>query len=214
MNTVENRFIAIICIIYTVGLLGFIIPSLNPLFLKLTPLNIMGAFVIAWVFHKKWEAKFVMLIITAGILGFFIEYAGVKTGVIFGSYTYGKTLGTGWQGIPYLIGLNWAALVFFTGALVSGRINNPWLGALAAAVLMTVYDFFLEPVAMRYDFWSWKHGIIPIKNYIAWFIISFGMHLLINSNVKPAKNRMAAAMYFIQLGFFILLFVWVKLIGN
>lgn len=214
MNTVENRFIAIICIIYTVGLLGFIIPSLNPLFLKLTPLNIMGAFVIAWVFHKKWEAKFVMLIITAGILGFFIEYAGVKTGVIFGSYTYGKTLGTGWQGIPYLIGLNWAALVFFTGALVSGRINNPWLGALAAAILMTVYDFFLEPVAMRYDFWSWKHDIIPMKNYIAWFIISFGMHLLINSNVKLAKNRMAAAMYFIQLGFFILLFVWVKLIEN
>jgi len=53
-----------------------------------------------------------------------------------------------------------------------------------------------------------------LKNYIAWFMISFGMHGLINSNVKPAKNRMAAAMYLIQLGFFILLFVWIKLIGD
>lgn len=78
---------------------------------------------------------------------------------------------------------------------------------------MTTYDFFMEPVAMRYDFWQWKNGIIPLKNYIAWFVISFGMHLLVNSNVKPAKNRMASAMYLIQLGFFILLFVWVKLIG-
>ena len=42
MNTVENRFIAIICIIYSVGVLGFLIPSLNPLFLKLTPFNLIG----------------------------------------------------------------------------------------------------------------------------------------------------------------------------
>jgi len=214
MNTVENRFIAIICIVYAVGVMGFLIPSFNPLFLKLTPWNILGAFVIAWVFHKKWEAKYILLILTAGVLGFFIEYAGVKTGAIFGNYSYGKTLGMGWQGIPYLIGLNWAALIFFTGSLLSGRITNPWISAAAGAVLMTVYDFFMEPVAMRYDFWHWHSNNIPLKNYIAWFVISLGMHLLINTNTKPAKNRVASAMYFIQLGFFVLLYVWIKLFAN
>jgi len=194
--------------------MGFLIPSFNPLFLKLTPWNILGAFVIAWVFHKKWEAKYILLILTAGVLGFFIEYAGVKTGAIFGNYSYGKTLGMGWQGIPYLIGLNWAALIFFTGSLLSGRITNPWISAAAGAVLMTVYDFFMEPVAMRYDFWHWHSNNIPLKNYIAWFVISLGMHLLINTNTKPAKNRVASAMYFIQLGFFVLLYVWIKLFAN
>lgn len=212
MNQVENRFIVLISIIYLVGIVGFLIPSLNPMFIWLTPWNIIGAFIISWVFHKKWEAKHVMLILTIGVLGFFIEYAGVKTGAIFGSYYYGKTLGKGWSGVPYLIGLNWAAMIFYTSSLLAGRVQNPWGAAFLGAMLMTVYDFFLEPVAMKYDFWQWGYYGIPLKNYIAWFAISFGMHALLNLNVKPAKNKLAGSMYLIQLGFFLILYVWVKLI--
>ncbi|MEK0440911.1 MAG: hypothetical protein RLZZ504_1827 [Bacteroidota bacterium] len=211
MNNVENRFITLIAIIYCVGIAGFIIPSLNPTFIWLTPYNIIAAFIFAWIFHKKWEAKHVALIITVGVLGFFLEYAGVTTGKIFGSYHYGKTLGRGWQGVPYLIGLNWAALVFFTSSLLAGRFSNPYGASFLGASLMTLYDFFLEPVAMRYDFWHWHRGIVPVQNYIAWFIAAFLFQLLLHLNTKPQRNKMAGAMYLIQLGFFLILYVWIRI---
>lgn len=212
MQTVENRFIAVIAIIYAVGVAGFIIPSLNPLFIWLTPFNILGTFIIAWIFHKKWEINHFLMIAVIGLIGFFIELAGVKTQAIFGSYYYGATLGKKWQSVPYLIGLNWAAMVFYTSSLLAGRIKNNLGTAFLGASIMTIYDYFLEPVAMRYNFWHWKSSIIPLQNYIAWFVVSFIMHLILNTASKPIKNKMASALLFIQLGFFLILHIYIRLV--
>lgn len=211
MHTVENRFIAVVAIIYAVGVLGFMIPALNPIFIKLTPANLIGSFIVAWIFHKKWEFPHIITLVLIGIMGFFVELLGVKTGLIFGNYHYGATFGPKWQGTPYLIGLNWMALIFFTSSLLSGVIKNTTLKSLAGGALMTLYDFFLEPVAMRFDFWTWKNGIIPLQNYAAWFILATSFHLLLHVVSKPIKNRMATALFFIQLGFFIALYILIKL---
>lgn len=211
MQTVENRFIAVISIIYVVGILGFLVPALNPIFIKLTPINLIASFAVAWIFHTKWEISHVTTLLLIGIMGFFIELLGVKTGLIFGNYYYGNTFGPKWQSVPYLIGLNWAAMVFYTSSFLAPRIKNNVARALAGGALMTVYDFFLEPVAMRFDFWHWKNGIIPLQNYAAWFVFATLFHLLLNSTSKPAKNRMAATLFFIQGGFFIVLYVFIRL---
>jgi putative membrane protein len=211
MQTVENRFIAVIAVIYAVGIAGFMIPSLNALFMWLTPINILATFVIAWIFHKKWEFNHVLMILIIGIIGFFIELAGVKTQAIFGSYLYGKTLGAKWQGVPYLIGVNWAAMIFYTSSLLAGRIKNNLGVAFLGALIMTIYDYFLEPVAVKYDFWHWKNGIIPLQNYFVWFIVAFVMHLILNAACKPIKNRMATALLFIQMAFFLILHIYIRL---
>lgn len=207
MQTVENRFIWVVSIIYIVGIAGFLIPDLNYLFLKLTPWNLIATFVVAWIFHKKWELTHALTIFGLGIAGFFIEFIGVKTGVIFGTYTYGNTLGAKWQGTPYLIGLNWAALIFYTSSIFAGSVKSNIGRSILGASTMTAYDFFMEPVAMKYDFWSWQHGIIPIQNYIAWFLIAFIFHLILNAIAKPVRNRMAASLFYIQIGFFLVLFL-------
>ncbi len=211
MQTVENRFIAVIAIIYAVGIIGFMVPSLNSLFIWLTPVNIVGTFVVAWIFHKKWEFNHLLMIAVIGIMGFFVEMAGIKTQAIFGSYFYGNTLGSKWQGVPFLIGLNWAALVFYTSSLLAGRIKSNLGVSFVAAALMTIYDYFLEPVAMKYDFWHWNTKHIPLQNYIAWFIVAFIMHLMLNAACKPIKNKMAASLLFIQMGFFLILHIYVRL---
>ncbi len=208
MQTVENRFIWVVSIIYIVGIAGFIIPDLNPLFLKLTPWNLIAAFVIAWIFHKKWDFSHALTILILGVAGFFIEFIGVKTGAIFGSYSYGNTLGLKWQGTPYLIGLNWAALIFYTSSIFAGSVKSNLGRSLLGASIMTIYDFFMEPMAMRYDFWTWKNGIIPIQNYIAWFLIALIFHLILNAIAKPIRNRMAASLFYIQFGFFLILFLY------
>lgn len=211
MQTVENRFITAIAIIYAVGIIGFMVQSLNALFIWLTPVNIIGTFIIAWIFHKKWEFNHLLMIAIIGIMGFFIELAGIKTQAIFGSYFYGKTLGSKWQGVPFLIGLNWAAMVFYTSSLLAGRIKNNLGVSFVSAAIMTIYDYFLEPVAVKYDFWHWKNGIIPIQNYIAWFFVAFIMHLMLNTACKPIKNKMASSLLFIQMGFFLILHIYVRL---
>ena len=210
MNRVENRFIAAICLIYAIGLAGFIIPAARPLFMWLTPYNIAGAFAVAWLFHPKWTLAHVATLLAIGLLGFGVEVLGVQTGAIFGSYYYGKTLGQGWNQVPYLIGLNWAAMVFYTSSLLAGRSQNNFLLSLGGASMMTLYDFFLEPVAVRFDFWHWR-GPIPMQNYIAWFALSFVFLFLLFSSSKPSHNRVAGTIYFIQLGFFMALFAWMKL---
>lgn len=211
MNTIENRFIALVSIVYGVGIAGFMIPSLHSTFLWITPYTILASFIFAWIFHKKWEFKHMTIVSMIGIIGFFIEYAGVKTGSIFGTYTYGKTLGNGFQGVPYLIGINWAALVFFTSSILAGRIQNPYGASIVGASMMTVYDFFLEPVAIKLDFWIWKDGIVPFQNYIAWFIAAFLLQLLLQLSCKPIRNKMAGAMFLIQLSFFLILYVWIQI---
>lgn len=211
MQTVENRFIAVIAIIYAVGIIGFVVPSLNSLFIWLTPVNIVGTFVVAWIFHKKWEFNHLLMIAVIGVMGFFVEMAGIKTQAIFGSYYYGNTLGTKWQGVPFLIGLNWAALVFYTSSLLAGRIKSNLGVSFLAAAIMTIYDYFLEPVAVKYDFWHWNTKHIPLQNYIAWFLVAFIMHLMLNAACKPIKNKMAASLLFIQMGFFLILHIYVRL---
>jgi len=210
MQKIENRVIAVVGIIYLVGIIGFLIPDLKPLFIDLTPLNILGSFVVAWIFHKKWEISHVVALAAIGIMGFFIEMLGVQTGLLFGSYHYGSTLGPDWQGIPYLIGVNWAALVFFTSSILAPRVKSTLLRSLLGAALMTLYDFFMEPVAMAYDFWHWKNSIIPMQNYFAWFVFAFLFHLLLNSVIKPAKNRIASSLFAIQGVFFLVLYIFIQ----
>lgn len=211
MQTLENRFIAILAIIYTVGIIGFSIPSLNPLFLKLTPYNLIISFLLALVFSKKWSFPEISILLIIGILGFFVELAGVQTKLIFGDYSYGQTFGAKWLDVPYLIGLNWAAMIYYSSNILVGRVKNPWIAAGIGALLMTIYDFFLEPVAMKYDFWDWKSHSVPFQNYIAWFVIALIFHRLYNYMAKPTKNKIASSLYVIQLLFFVGLYILIQL---
>jgi putative membrane protein len=139
------------------------------------------------------------------LAGFLVEVVGIKTGLIFGTYAYGEGLGIKWLDVPLMIGVNWGVLVFGTAALVQHFKLARWLKAALAATLMVSYDVLLEPVAVRFDFWSWAGGTIPIQNYLAWWIIAFGMLLGAFYLVKNLRNRLAIYIIGIQTLFFILL---------
>lgn len=205
MKKTEFRILIIMLIIHFVGIAGLMSDELRPMTLKTTPLVILIGFLVALSLQPNLTFKLILLICTIGVAGFFIEYAGVQTGWIFGQYAYGKTLGYGHWGIPYIIGVNWAALVFYTAQIRFKKVKGILLPAVLSASLMTVFDFVLEPNAMRYDFWQWDGGVIPLQNYFSWFLISLVFHLLLNLSklqVKPAFGRWIFA---IQFGFFGLL---------
>jgi putative membrane protein len=75
----------------------------------------------------------------------------------------------------------------------------------AGALLMVIYDILLEPVAIRLDMWSWETVTPPLQNYIAWFIISFPLVMLLGRYTKNSSNPLNTIVLVCQLLFFALL---------
>ena len=44
--------------------------------------------------------------------------------------------------------------------------------SILAGLLCTLMDFVIEPIAIKYDFWSWEGNEIPLFNYLTWFVFS------------------------------------------
>lgn len=194
--------LGILIIVYAVGLIGLNTSS-SAWFLRATPITLaLSAAALLWN-HKGWNLSFAIVIAACLLVGFFVEVAGVATGVIFGEYYYGDTLGPTLFEVPVMIAVNWLVLVYCTGSIVA---PNRWpvvIKAAVSAALMTGLDVLIEPVAIKLDFWHWGFmEEIPMQNYLAWFIISFVLHLLYHFLKFDKQNKLGFAIFVIQIIFF------------
>jgi len=175
----------------------------RPLFEMLVPFNLFLTAVVLFLHHQDWSKHFILFSLCAGIGGFLLEVAGVYTRVIFGNYQYEYALGPKLWGVPLTIALNWWVLVYVSGIIAAKTQLRTLPKALIGASLMTFLDFWIEPVAMRYHFWNWEGGIIPLQNYAVWFAASFVLLYLFFSLPFSKYNRMAVWVYLAQLTFFV-----------
>jgi putative membrane protein len=187
------------------GIIGLQHPVSKPLFQQLIAFNLLVTAAIVFYFHADFNRNFILFSIITLLTGFFIEVIGVATGVIFGSYTYGGTLGLKWLNVPLLIGLNWLVLIYCTNVIASKLPFTWWVKALAGACLMVGLDFFIEPMAMQYDMWAWHENRVPFQNYVGWFVASLVLSALFQLFSFSKKNRVAMFVYLIQLIFFMAL---------
>jgi putative membrane protein len=198
--------IVLLLIVYTVGLTGFwgFLPLEN--FERLTPYNLLFATLLLLSHHTEWNVRNVMFFLIVFLLGFFIEVAGVHSRLIFGSYSYGKTLGIQLFDVPLIIGINWLLLVYAASAVAAQFSLSVVCKIIVASALMVVLDFFIEPFAIAYDLWVWNGKEIPLQNYIGWTICALIMQTLLFAFRIDTKNIVAVWLYFIQLFFFLLLY--------
>lgn len=159
------------------------------------------------LFHEKNldnnKSKFFLFIFASG---FALELIGVSTGKIFGSYYYGNALGFSLKYVPVIIGVNWL-VVSWTASGIIERLNlkNDLLFALLSSLLMVALDALIEPIAAKLDFWYFINNLAPLRNYIAWFIISFFFQLLYRNMPIKVENKISSFIYLIQVIFFIFL---------
>src|SRR5689334_18617529 len=102
-NKKSHRAIWIALVIHLVGLLGILFVN-RYRFIVLTPINllIMAGLLLQTRFDKNyWLHIFFVVCWLAGMAS---EIVGVKTGLLFGDYRYGKWLGPGFADVPLLIG--------------------------------------------------------------------------------------------------------------
>jgi putative membrane protein len=188
-----------------VGIAGLMWQNTRATLIPMSPWIILISFLITISFHRPFSPKLILLLAGVGVCGFFVEYAGVTTGWIFGHYQYGKSLGPAWHGVPFIIGITWCSLTYYTAQFKPGKTSNILLISTYSALLMTVYDLLLEPTAIKFDFWHWKNNTIPMQNYIAWFVIAFLFQLVLRRSGVPWKNKFAGSVFIIQLVFFAVL---------
>jgi putative membrane protein len=177
---------------------------LYSLALDFVPINLILTSLIVVKFQKEFTGRFWTFCIIAILSGFFVEMAGVNTGLIFGHYQYGDVLGPGILGTPWIIGLNWFLLSYCIICLLDFFIWPAWVKFFLATALMVGLDYLMEPVAMRLGFWSWEGGNIPVQNYVGWAALSALIFLQPYLNSFQRRNRVAAAAFLIQVLFFLL----------
>lgn len=199
----------IVGLLHVVGIIGLLSPF-QEYFRLLTPLNLLTSGFILWVNHREQNREIFWYSIFIVVLGFLVEYIGVRFGIIFGSYAYGATLGPKIFNVPIIIGLNWLLVMYCIASLTDSLKIPTIVKIIAGASLAVAVDWLIEPVAMHFDFWTWKGGMVPFQNYVGWFFTSIIMQSAYHLIKVKAENKLALPFYFAQLFFFLILNIAIR----
>ena len=216
----------LVLLFHVCGAIGILFTPYKSWFIHNTPLNLLLMALLLIITQKQKNLAFLLFLIITYIAGFTVEWVGVNSGILFGHYQYGKVLGTQYYGVPLLIGFNWFIIIYCTG-VISSKLSgwsNQKLAAMQTkvkpamqlfsfvtdgALLATLFDFIIEPVAVKLGYWQWlDNGVIPFYNYACWFFISIILLTLFKLLPFHKNNRLAVHLFIVQLLFFLLLRVF------
>jgi putative membrane protein len=197
----------ILVVVHLTGLIG-LHSQYHDFFLSLTPLNLILSTTLLLLNHKDFNRSFIIFILVVGYCGYLVEVVGVRTGWIFGHYWYEETLGWSLLYVPAIISLNWFILVYSAG-IISNKVRvNIFIKCVIGALLLVILDMLIEQSAHKYHFWAWLDGIIPLRNYIGWFLVSFIFLFIFHKMNFNKQNKLAPVLFVTQLVFFTLLYFW------
>jgi putative membrane protein len=204
----EKSVIILLILIFAVGIIGHTVSLTRGIMLSLTPFTLIITSLAVFVtFFNRVNKNFFYWFLLTFALTFILEAIGVKTGLIFGNYTYGNVLGPQLLGVPVLIGINWALIILGATIISANLSKNKILLPLFAGLFAVTFDLVLEPVAIGLNYWNWEGGNIPLQNYVAWFVIGTFSAVLFTL-MKVRINDNVPKYYFImQFLFFIALYL-------
>ncbi|RZK16634.1 MAG: carotenoid biosynthesis protein [Hymenobacter sp.] len=199
----------LVLLFHLTGFVGLAFSQDKAFYLTYTPLTLLLTAGLLGAFQPERNWAFWLFVMQTFLLGFMAEFFGVHTGAIFGSYSYGATLGLKYVEVPWLIGLNWVVITYCAGILASYLPLSGLLRVLVGAALMVGFDLCLEPVAGRYDFWHWTGNVtgnmIPLRNFRDWFLLSVVLQFLFVRGAFAKRNPLVPLVYLVQLLFFFVL---------
>ncbi|HEX3006005.1 MAG TPA: carotenoid biosynthesis protein [Bacteroidales bacterium] len=207
----ERKFKYFVVSFYIVGLAGLLTPRTSHFFIELIPYTLLFNFFLLLYFHRE-KANFKTLIVFSTILflGLAIEMVGVNTGIIFGRYEYGGSLGTKVYNTPVIIGMNWLLLTYLAASIFETIRASVYIKILLASTVMLIYDVVLEQVAPRLGMWTWQDNIVPLQNYVTWFVLAAGFQILIKVFKVRTVNPLSGVILWAQFLFFVVLFLFLR----
>jgi len=170
----EKRIIASIAFFFLVGIILHLVPALSFIPMAITDFFLFVVNLIVFIYVLKLNSRgtFLILFLASWIFTFLSEAAGVHTGKIFGMYQYGSALKVQLLNVPLIIPFNWVMLVLGMTSIIQSLRTPSFLVPALAALGLVFFDYTMEPVAVALDYWSWQDAVIPLQNYLAWFVIA------------------------------------------
>ncbi|HWH30012.1 MAG TPA: carotenoid biosynthesis protein [Mycobacteriales bacterium] len=160
----------------------------------------------------RWAAAY--LAVTAG-LGLVAEAVGTATGVPFGQYRYGDSLGPALLEVPLVVPLAWA-MFGYPCLLVGQRLARTRWGAVAVgAWALASWDLFLDPQMVEAGHWTWTDvrlalpgtPEIPVSNLLGWVLVGTVMLALLSLLPRrAADDRVPMALFLWTYGSSVLAF--------
>jgi putative membrane protein len=194
-------------LVYVSGSIGFIV---NPLFFSpFTPYTLLLTCFVFLIHSPLNNKKFLFAFFSIAFLGFIIEVIGVKTGLVFGKYSYGEGLGLKLLEVPLIISINWAMLICAGIRIVSGIFANKIVSLFAAAVLVTLIDLLIEQVAPKLDFWQFEGGLPDLHNYLGWIGVAFFTSYFFYPTIIKGNRNVSLVILILQIIFFTSLYLFI-----
>jgi bisanhydrobacterioruberin hydratase len=212
---------AIAILFHLVGVLGILVFK-SDVIIRSTSFNLLVCFLLLLWTQENKNIFFWLFTLLAIAIGFAVEVIGVNTGYLFGDYVYGNVLGVQFKQVPLIIGVNWFIVLYCSGISITALLQKiiqplsatgeepaPALKAISVisdgATLAVIFDWLIEPVAVKLGFWQWENNTIPVYNYICWFVISLLLMTVFRFSPFEKRNKFAIHLLLIQVMFFLLL---------
>ncbi len=197
-----NISIFLIWLFHLTGILGIYL-GYQDWFISLSPLTLglCMALVILDIPDKK--TIDILLLGFVCLLGFTAEYLGVKYGVIFGEYAYGKSLGTQVGNVPLMMGINWGLIIYAGASMCNSFVKNIFWSSALSSIFMVALDVLIEKSAPRFDYWMFKNNQVPLQNYLAWLVIGFALNYFFHKYYVKLNAKLGLHLYLAMFVFFL-----------
>ena len=203
----KSYFLYFLILVYICGSIGFVV---NPSFFSpLTPYTLLLTCFVFLIHSPLADKKFIIAFFSIAFLGFIIEVVGVKTGLIFGKYSYGNGLGSKLLDVPLIISINWAMLICAGLILVSSIFTNKLVVLVVSALLITLIDLLIEQVAPKLDFWQFEGGLPDLHNYLSWIGVAFFTSYFFYPTIIKGNRSVSLIILILQIIFFTSLFIFI-----
>ncbi|MFC3747499.1 carotenoid biosynthesis protein [Paenibacillus sp. GCM10012306] len=136
--------------------------------------------------------------------GMTVEWVGVHSGRLFGSYVYSDILGPQLYGVPVTLGFAWIAVVInaflITRDLGLSGVRLIVVRAYQVGFWAVLMDLVLDPVAHARGFWHWNadggfYGV-PGSNFVGWFMVGAMLSLILpQKSVTFQATRLGTRLY-------------------
>ena len=203
--TKQHLSIALIWLFHVSGILGIIYGNAT-WFVKATPINLLLSFFLLML-NTDLNLKALFMVVLCFLVGMIAEILGVKYGLLFGSYSYGSTLGFKFIGVPIMMGFLWCIQVFITGFIAQFFTNKLLFKILIGVGLMLFLDLVIEPVAPIMDFWTFESGVAGLNNYMGWTFVATPLQLIYHKMKIKIKGPFPFHLFLLQFLFFTLLLI-------
>ncbi len=133
---------------------------------------------------------------SCAVFGIILEAGDIYLGK---AYSYNPAFLVKIAGVPLVIGLGWAVIVY-CAMLLSDQYRIPWqLRPFMDALTAIILDLSIDAVAIRLAFWKWMIPLdqefygVPIENLIGWVLVvlafSFVIRFIRTLNVKRVLTK-------------------------